>query len=361
MPIFAYVGRPRSGKSYEVTSVVILGALRDGRRVVSNIAGLNYQAMVDMLLAEGIPIEKIGKLVHVTNEQVAKPSFWRTDQDEASGFESFIQPGDLVALDEIWRFFPRGRGAIEPRAQNFFRMHGHMPHAVTGYICQIALISQSIRDFNGNVVDVVEQTFRMVKLSKLGMDKSYRIEIFEGGSCAKADFIRETLRTYDPKFFALYSSHSQKKDGAAEADEAKADDRGNVFKSGFFRLIIPLALVFAVVGFYGVWRFFHPAPVKPPQGAKAAPGSPGANQAPGAAHSGGPVPSEDWRVVGYVQGGGAVTFLLSGAQNQARFVNNPRAFKVAGGSSEVLLPNGDFAASWVRPGQSDRTVPGVGK
>ena len=41
MPITAYVGVPRSGKSYEVVKSVIIAAVASGRRVVSNIYGLN--------------------------------------------------------------------------------------------------------------------------------------------------------------------------------------------------------------------------------------------------------------------------------------------------------------------------------
>ncbi len=354
MPIFAYVGRPRSGKSYEVVSVVILGALRDGRRVVSNIAGLDYAAMVDMLLAEGVPIEKIGKLASVTNEQVAKPSFWRTDQDEASGFESFIQPGDLVALDEVWRFFPRGRGAIEPRAQNFFRMHGHMPDPKTGYICQIALISQSIRDFNGNVCDVVEQTYRMVKLSKLGLDQSYRVEIYEGGNVRRADFIRELVRQYDPKYFALYRSHSQKKEGAAAADEKKADDRGNVLKSALFRLGLPLAAVMFLFGGLGLYRFFNPAAKKPSEVTEAAAPTPGKSK-PAAER---PKQADDWRVAGFVDGGQGTIVLLDGGQMRTRFLVDPPALKLTRWTAEVMLPNGEFATSWTQPSHSDGLLSG---
>ena len=49
MAIKAYTGIMGSGKTYEVVSEVIRTALAQGRRVVSNIAGLNYEAFVDLL------------------------------------------------------------------------------------------------------------------------------------------------------------------------------------------------------------------------------------------------------------------------------------------------------------------------
>lgn len=70
MSIKAYVGRMGSGKTYEVVSVVILGALRRGRRVITNIAGIDFQACSDLLVAEGIDPDKIGRIVMVPQLRV---------------------------------------------------------------------------------------------------------------------------------------------------------------------------------------------------------------------------------------------------------------------------------------------------
>ncbi|HGW7889845.1 TPA: zonular occludens toxin domain-containing protein, partial [Escherichia coli] len=43
MAISAYVGVPGSGKSFEVVRSVIIPAVAQGRRVVSNIYGLNAE------------------------------------------------------------------------------------------------------------------------------------------------------------------------------------------------------------------------------------------------------------------------------------------------------------------------------
>ena len=49
---------PGSGKTYEVVSQVILTALRTGRRVVANIAGLHYEEMRAYLLVDEYLAEK---------------------------------------------------------------------------------------------------------------------------------------------------------------------------------------------------------------------------------------------------------------------------------------------------------------
>ncbi|EEQ1743507.1 zonular occludens toxin, partial [Escherichia coli] len=70
MSIFAYVGVPGSGKSYEVVSNVIVPAICEGRRVVTNIYGINYDEILDYaekkkLLKDGI---KPGEIICVDNE-----------------------------------------------------------------------------------------------------------------------------------------------------------------------------------------------------------------------------------------------------------------------------------------------------
>ncbi|MCX7180904.1 MAG: hypothetical protein NTX56_19765 [Proteobacteria bacterium] len=159
MSIKAYVGRMGSGKTYEVASVVIYKALASGRRVVSNIAGLDLEAYKDLMLEEGISEECIGQLIQVSHDDVLKPEFWRTDKDVELGIEAFVQSGDLVALDEIWRFWEGFAGRKMPdRVMNFYRMHRHFTHSETGVACDVAIITQDVMDISRKVRAVIEAT-----------------------------------------------------------------------------------------------------------------------------------------------------------------------------------------------------------
>ena len=62
-------------------------------------------SVLELLEAEGMSRDSLGQLVQVEHAQVLEPTFWRTDKDAELGVEAFIQPGDLVALDEVWRFW----------------------------------------------------------------------------------------------------------------------------------------------------------------------------------------------------------------------------------------------------------------
>ncbi|MBI0473410.1 zonular occludens toxin domain-containing protein, partial [Pectobacterium parmentieri] len=49
MAISAYVGVPGSGKSFEVVRSVIIPAVAQGRRVVSNVYGLNPEKIYEFV------------------------------------------------------------------------------------------------------------------------------------------------------------------------------------------------------------------------------------------------------------------------------------------------------------------------
>lgn len=348
MPLKAYVGLPRAGKSYEVVVNVILASLRQGRRVVSNIAGLNYEKFCELLYQEGFSQEQIGELVCVEHKALDDPLFWRTDSDNETGIESFIQPGDLVALDEIWRFWKK-RGDIHPRAMNFMRMHGHMTHPTTGLTCEIALITQSIRDINENIRDVVAETFQMVKNTKLGSNKSYIVHVFQRGSTSKSDFIRTlSPRFYKPEFFPLYKSHSQHKSGDADASEKNPDDRGNILKGAIFKIGIPLAIVFMASGFYFLWKFFHPAsPVAQAQisassSSAVVPINPYAPVAPPAPAA----PEVSWRVIGFYQHDSSIVATLKNSDGVIRLIVDPMDYKINAAGLVLRLPEGGYATPW---------------
>lgn len=355
MSIKAYVGRMGSGKTYEVASVVIYKALASGRRVVSNIAGLDIEAYKDLMLAEGIPEERIGRLVQVSHDDVVKPEFWRTDKDEAEGVQSFIQPGDLVALDEIWRFWEGFAGRKMPeRVMNFYRMHRHFTHPDTGTACDVAIITQDVLDIARKVRAVIEETYYMEKLTAIGSTKRYRVDIFQGTRTNRKP-LRSLQRSYESRFFPLYSSHSQKKEGDADAVEENIDQRGNILKGALFKIVLPVGLIVAGVAVYTVYSFFNPKPKDKPAIAQH---QPGAAQPANVSHAKpGPDIAEEWRVVGFYQSGADVVMVVNNGRRSRALRGAPG--KIAGLSMEVILPNGEAAADWTG-GKSGGVLPGAG-
>lgn len=362
MSLKLYTGIMGSGKTYEVVSEVILNSLRQGRRVISNIAGLSIKEFTLILQSEGVPLDAIGELVLVTHAQVLNPEFWLTDNDlyasrslgtvTLNSGESVpvIRAGDVVCLDEIWRFWngfstKDEDGKKRPdRVMNFFRMHRQMPDPESGLTCEIVLITQDPQDASRQVRGVVETIYCMTKLTALGMDKRYRVDIYARKITRVP--LRSIQRSYNPKYFPLYASHSQKKEGGADAVEQSVDKRGNLFSNPIYKYGIPLALLPIIPAFIFLWRMFHPAP---PVEENAAPlavaGAPATQFAP---VNNQPEVTLLWRVVGAYNSGAVLTFIIQSNTGEVRQLIDPPNFQQLGFGYSVELPEGGFATSWTK-------------
>ncbi len=351
MPIKAYVGLPRNGKSYEVVSHVIYNALKQGRRVVTNIAGVNRDAFVPLLVADGISPENIGEVLNVSHEDVLKPLFWKTDKDQDLGVETVIQSGDLLALDEIWRFWggfalKDSEGNKRPeRVMNFFRMHGHFSHPVKGFTCEVALITQDVADIHRSVRGVVEETYLMTKLVALGSSKSYRVDIFSKSKVTGKPNI-QLIRKYNDKYFSLYKSHSQKQEGSADAKEENIDKRGNILSGKFFLIALPFVLILGLIGVRFAWGFFHPE-TKETQNAETTVNSVPVAQNPTTAPAAAPVTSysSEWFIHGYYTKNNQLTVILVNASGAYRYLINPDFSSV--GLDMKILVDGVPVTNWL--------------
>lgn len=328
MSIHAITGVMGSGKSHEAVKEKVATALAadDTRRVVTNIEGLNYDAIAEYVKK---PIDNIrSRLISVTYERVAEVGFWydpeggvqevKTQNPEVitsitipPTTDSVVKPGDLVVLDEMWRYFNRGT-KLPDDAMRFFRMHRHYADSATGQTCDVVLINQAMRGIHQDIRDVIEVQFNCRKMKSLGLSKYYQVFVIEGNDRKPS---HDFKRKYDTKVFPLYSSYTVK-----DAKES-IDKRQSALSTGFFRIVIPGAILAIFAGSYGVYSYFHNmgkvdpmtgkplASAAPSPVAAAAPGTaPAAIPAatPAAAPAAAPAPvsgplggsvSDDWRIV----------------------------------------------------------------
>jgi len=249
MAINAYTGLPGSGKSYQVVSYVILRALRQGRRVVTNVDGLKDDAIYEFLEKEGVHVDEMGEIVHVTDEDIAKPNFYYSEKDADN---SIVQPGDLLIIDEAWRWFEDGnfggldlddralKKQVEKRIMNFFRYHRHYVDD-NNVSCDITLVSQDVGDIGRKVKRVIETTTVMNKLVELGSSNKFRIEVY-----SKTDVRKRPINTgfgvYKKKYFDLYESYSFKNKEETHGIEKKVDNRSSVWSNPFIRYVFFPAL-----------------------------------------------------------------------------------------------------------------------
>jgi len=335
----AYTGIQGSGKSYEVVRGVILPNVAKGRRVVTNVAGLKIAEIGAYCVAKlGADSAKLGEVVAVTNEQVSLPNFFPVENSD--NVDSIVQPGDIVILDECWRWYVQGEKLL-PAHLTFFRMHRHFTHPETGQSCDVVLIVQSIGDLQRKVVATVEKNFRMQKHKDFGMSNRYVVGIYSGHAQTPKALIEEMQCKYDPEVFALYSSYSQST--AAVKREDQADSRGNIFNRKLFKFAIPLAILGIIGGAWKGYAFFHP---DLPVNSASVSGKPDGKKAPDKKP---PEVTDVWRLVGVVKQEGFPLFVLADSQGRTRYVSGPPSYKHGPAGYEVVLSNGDVVASWSGP------------
>lgn len=312
-----------SGKSYEVVSSVILPAIQAGRRVVTNIDGINPQAIEEYILARSkLTADQLGEIVMFTNDDIAAVNFFPSEEDPHSETnDTILKAGDLLTVDECWKFWSTDN-KISDAHMTFFRMHRHYTHPVTGVACDVALMIQDLGTLHRKLRAVVEMSTRTVKLKTLGMDTKYRIELYEGNKLTQKSHIDTFNKSYKAEIFPLYKSYS-----AGEGKENAIDTRQNVLLNPRYWLIIAIVLA---IGSWGIWyilSFF-----------KGKNTSPSSVNSPASALT--PLPtstkpkpdySTDWRIAGRFDANG---------QNWTVLVNSAGKFRV---ESPSIFSNSGYA------------------
>ena len=249
MAINAYVGLQGSGKTFEVVSSVIVPALAKGRRVVTNIGGINKELIAKYIEQElKVDPDKIGELIAVKNEDVVQSEFFPDEQ--MPDMPSVVQGGDLVCIDEVWQFWGAG-GKIGANAMQFMRMHRHYVDKDSGGTCDIALMIQDLTSLHRSIRAVVELTVKMTKLKNLGFTSKYRVELYEGGRVTKAARFDYHLKNYNKKIFPLYQSYAG---GAGK--EAQMDSRQNIWMNKKLWFIFGIGILASIFTVNQILKFF---------------------------------------------------------------------------------------------------------
>ena len=100
MAISVYTGVMGSGKTYEAVKNGIFPAIKAGRRVVTNIAGVDSEAIRRYLVDAGCPADGLGHVVVVENEAVLQPNFFPGESAPKLKFEV----PDFVPIRELQHY-----------------------------------------------------------------------------------------------------------------------------------------------------------------------------------------------------------------------------------------------------------------
>lgn len=249
MPITAYVGVPRSGKSYEVVKSVIVPAIASGRRVISNIYGLNEEKIKQFCLKQNRKLspDELGSLVHVENSQCIDEDFLPSIENQAT----FCRAGDLVVIDEVWRVWGSDKD-IPKNHRSFIAEHGHFVHEETGVMSDLVVINQTVTDIPRFIKARIETTYRMQKHVSLGLSNRYRVDVFQGAKITKSNRMNYYQEKYDKAIFELYKSVE-----GNNPNTVKTDKRQSIFSSTKVLMIIVLVPIGIAVSAYFVYDYFN--------------------------------------------------------------------------------------------------------
>ncbi|KGY11255.1 hypothetical protein NM22_16870 [Vibrio tubiashii] len=200
--INALTGRPGGGKSYEAVAFHIIPALKDGRKVVTNVA-LNIdhfvkifgQDVVDELLVVvdgdltnfGSKERPFSKVEHYQDE-------WRNEKGQAP----------LYVIDEA--HMSLGRNANDAILE-WYSMHRHSG-------ADIILMTQNLRKVHRDIKDMVEIHYYCVKNAAMGSNKTYTRKVKNG---ANGVDLNENVRKYEKQYFPFYQSHTSSNKAVEEA------------------------------------------------------------------------------------------------------------------------------------------------
>lgn len=247
MAISAYVGVPGHGKSYEVVGSVILPAYLSGRRIVTNIDGVKEINFYEYAKNHNKDLNSLGSIINCSNDDVLSPNFLPY-KDAVE--DTFCKSGDLIAIDEAWRFWDSDKNICKEH-KAFFAEHRHMSDKDTFATCDIVVINQSLDTIARFIKTRIETTYRMQKHVSVGLKNRYRVDVFSGVKLFKNSRVTSYQNKYNKEIFALYHSHY-----GGKGDEQTTDDRQNIFKQKKLWVLFSFVMIMLFTSGYFVYSFF---------------------------------------------------------------------------------------------------------
>ncbi|MBN3784577.1 Zonular occludens toxin [Burkholderia sp. Ac-20345] len=335
MPINAFGGGPGSGKTYGVMEHVILPAVAKGRFIITNIDGLDHEAIY-VYVAENAPKGKIVCIGHIRSCDRSAPE----EEDFFPGEEALdkplpvpdagygrVWPGDLVVVDEATRYWSQGDKVKRGHAY-FFREHRHFTNEM-GHSCDLVVIDPDLTMLARALKGKVELSSVTHKPKAIGLNR-YSVNLYRGVKLTGKPQSSGGPFAFKKEIYSLYKSYSH-----AQAKEQPIDRRQNLLlNKGMWAYAGAVLLLFGG-GVFFAYRFFtHKA--KPVEGQAAglsavvpgggAVGSVGASGVPAPAASVKPPEfSDSWRVMGRFESGGLQYVVLADEAGRMR-VDSPSAY-----------------------------------
>lgn len=189
MPVTLLLGRPRSGKTYEATKYYVQEALKQERRVITNIPlNLDEFTRRDPAYADLIDIRP--RVNDDGSFHFSRALDYATEWRNAEK-----NWGPVYVIDECQLALPSKGTHLE--VLHWFQLHGHSNS-------DVVLMTQEHRQMDQVICRLAEVVIRVRKNAMHGSENSYTRQVFADARTRKA--MDTSVRKYDADVFPLYQS-----------------------------------------------------------------------------------------------------------------------------------------------------------
>ena len=219
-------GVPGAGKTYTALKDFVLPALSSGRRVVSNIAGFDINAVSDCFGEHFITGNYIATDGAMLWQSAATTYPTVDDSGVCDDSASFVKAGDLVVVDEVALHSARMARNVPEELRRFLVMHRHLIEERGRALyanrqpqgCDFLFIAQEHASVPSVIKELGERFYHCRSGALMTGAKSgrYFLAVREKWDLKVLPLYSENRR-YDKRVFGCYSSHA-----AAEASDGSA-------------------------------------------------------------------------------------------------------------------------------------------
>lgn len=212
------IGPSGGGKSYEAVRYHVLPALEKGRHVITNLPLIVEEfEKLDPEFGKYLHLRKapqpIRGVFHIVNETPEFDLFSDGKNEEpprgkrvfagvwdfyfTDDYRTAKGQGPLFIIDECHFSFPHKE--TDRAVEDWFSVHRH-------YNCDVLLVTQSYGKVSQAIRDNSQIVYRCRKNVAFGSQKTYTRKVQDG---LRGEVVNTAIRSYDPKYFPLYKSHTQ--------------------------------------------------------------------------------------------------------------------------------------------------------
>jgi len=191
-------GVPGSGKSLALTKRFIIPALKKGRRIYTNIDGLNDSApnpyILALSFASGVPPEDVEKLIF----KFPSKDFNKVLMD---------MPASAIAIIDEAQIFWNARDFASDKNKEvlpYFQKHRHYGH-------DVILATQHFEQLDSGIRRLAEVHYRLKRLKNVGLSKVIKVSVFNQGISIEGKPVAHEAWSIDRSIFGCYKSYENNK------------------------------------------------------------------------------------------------------------------------------------------------------